>query len=121
MTWAHGLIAETVPSTAGLQTIDTGAQRVEGEIRAVWKMLDAEPAAHTGSRILLSRVQGMARELGKLDVDFDDWQLLYRQLLQLERALRGEPQLLTQSRQAIEGRTSSRNGDPHVHHRAPRS
>jgi len=36
----------------------------------------------------------IAAELGKIAVPYDDWQVLYRETVQLGRALDGEPQLL---------------------------
>src|SRR6185436_8622945 len=38
----------------------------------------------------------IATDLGKIKVDYEEWQVLYRQTLQLARALDGEPQLLQQ-------------------------
>jgi putative superfamily III holin-X len=94
LTWAHGLIAETVVHTDGLQTTDPGAQGLERQIRQVWKVFDEDVVAHAGSVRLLARVGDMTRDLGALDVEFDDWQVVYRQLLQLERAIHGSRQLL---------------------------
>ncbi len=36
----------------------------------------------------------MTHELGALEIDFDDWQVLYRQILQVGRAIGGQRQLL---------------------------
>ena len=36
----------------------------------------------------------ITRELGGLEVDFDDWQILYRQVLQVGRSIHGQPQLM---------------------------
>jgi hypothetical protein len=94
VTWAHGLIAETVVHSQGLQTFAGPAQEVEREIRRLWKVFDSAPDAHAGSRILLKRVDELAVELAQLDAEYDDWQILYRQLMQVERAVRGEKQLL---------------------------
>jgi hypothetical protein len=41
------------------------------------------------------------RELGQLEVEFDDWQVLYRQILQVGRAIHGERQLMDE--EASEG------------------
>ena len=43
---------------------------------------------------LVAAVQDVARGLSNLDVPYDDWQVLYREIAQLERALHGEAQLL---------------------------
>jgi hypothetical protein len=93
-TWAHGLIAEAVVHSQGLQTSEPLAQDLEKQIRRVWRVFDEQPSAHVNSTRLLGRSREISDDLGKLDVGFDDWQILYRQILQLERALRGQTQLL---------------------------
>src|SRR5262249_17477843 len=62
-------------------------------IHRVWNAFDEDREAHTGSAPLLARIGELTRGLGRLTVSFDDWQILYRQLLQLERAVRGQRQL----------------------------
>jgi hypothetical protein len=59
----------------------------------VWKTFASAPAAHRRSSALLARIGEISRALGKIDAEFDEWQVLYRQVLQLDRAVRGEPQL----------------------------
>ena len=95
-TWAHGLLAEAVVHSPGLQTFAAEAQDLERQIRRIWKVFDEEPVAHAHSRRLLGRTRELAEELAKIDVSFEDWQVLYRQILQLERAIDGERQLLDQ-------------------------
>jgi hypothetical protein len=94
VTWAHGLLAEAVVHSRGLQTTDPAAQDLERQIQRIWKVFDEEPQAHVNSPRLLGRARELTSDLGKLNVTFDDWQLLYRQILQLERALAGKTQLL---------------------------
>jgi hypothetical protein len=94
LTWAHGLIAEGVVHTDGLQTTDPEAQALERRLRPLWKAYDRAPAAPTGHPALASELDRIARELRTLQVDWDDWQVLYRQILQLGRAIAGQPQLL---------------------------
>jgi membrane protein len=97
VTWTHGLIAETVVHTRGLQTSDMRAQALESELRRLWEVYDVSPGAHAGSTVLLGRLDEVTRDLGKLAVPFEDWQVLYRQILQVGRALRGERQVLDQA------------------------
>jgi uncharacterized membrane protein YqjE len=101
--WTHGLIAEAFARGPGLQTTDVEAQRIERQTQRVWKVLDGTPESHIGSPILLGRVIEMSRELGKLEIPYDEWQIAYRKIAQLGRALRGEPQLLEQAA-AAEGK-----------------
>jgi hypothetical protein len=94
VTLAHGLIAETATHTRGLQTSNADAQKLEKQLRLVWREYDERRAAHAAPTALLDRVSELTRDLARLDVDFDDWQVLYRQILQVERAARGEHQLM---------------------------
>jgi hypothetical protein len=96
-TWAHGLIVESTVHGRGLQTFAAEAQAIERHVRSLWRHFDADRAAHAGSPVLLERVRELVRELAKLDVDYEEWQVLYRQLLQLDRAVRGQEQLLDEA------------------------
>jgi hypothetical protein len=94
VTWAHGLIAESVVHTEGLQTVDPKAQALEKRIRKVWKTYDKTPPQILGSENLVRTLEQISGELAGLPVDFDDWQVLYRQILQVGRAIHGQRQLL---------------------------
>ena len=94
LTWAHGLIAESVVHTEGFQTVDPKAQGLEKRLRRVWKTYDKSPPQIVGSENLLEALEQIARDLGKLEVGFDDWQVLYRQILQVGRAIHGQRQLM---------------------------
>lgn len=91
---AHGLLSEALTGCDVLQTMDPAAQAVEREIRSVWRVLDENPERHHGSPVLEKRVCDIAREIATLPLDTVDWQILYRQTLQLSRAIAGQPQLL---------------------------
>ena len=97
ITIAHGLIVEALTSCDAFQTTDPSAQEIEREIRRVWHVLDENPAAHVHSPWLSSRLADISRDIAQLSVGYDDWQVLYRQALQLGRALAGEAQLLAQT------------------------
>ncbi|MEO5767512.1 MAG: hypothetical protein ABIS92_04105 [Polyangia bacterium] len=103
LTWAHGLIAENTARGEGFQTSSPSAQNLEKQIKRVWKVYDEEPHAHRDAPRLLSRVDDIGRELASLDVEFDDWQMVYRQLLQLARALHGDRQLLEKQAREHDG------------------
>jgi len=72
VTWAHGLIVETIVHGQGLQTFSAAAQQIEREIRRVWGVFDTAPEAHTGSRLLLKRVATLAGDLTKLDAEYEE-------------------------------------------------
>ena len=91
---AHGLIAEAMTGTSVLQSMDPRAQVVEREIKDVWKVYAARPEDHLGSAILLNRIAEISREIANLPVPYEEWQIVYRQALQLSRALHGQEQLL---------------------------
>jgi hypothetical protein len=94
VSWAHALIAESVVHTDGLQTVDPKAQALEKRIRSVWKTYDTAPARLIDSGDLSRTLEQLAGELAAVEADFDDWQVLYRQILQVGRAIRGQRQLM---------------------------
>jgi hypothetical protein len=105
LTWAHGLIAETATHTAGLQTTTPKAQELERRLRQLWNSYDAGQRAGGGPRDLELKLDQITSDLGQLDVAFDDWQVLYRQILQLGRVIHGERQLLDAQATAAGDRT----------------
>ena len=94
LTWAHGLIAESVVHTDGLQTIEPRALALERRLRPLWRRYDADPAGSGRDQTLLRELGRATRDLKTLQVGWDDWQVLYRQILQLARAVHGELPLL---------------------------
>jgi Putative Actinobacterial Holin-X, holin superfamily III len=95
---AHGLVLEALTACETFQTTDAEAQKLETEIRRVWQVLGENPDAHVASPWLASRVADIAGALAESELAYDDWQIVYRQLLQLDRALHGEPQLLAEKK-----------------------
>jgi hypothetical protein len=92
---AHAITVETVTGEPDMfQAVSAEAQDLERQIQRVWALLRLYPEAHVEARPLLSRVEDIARGLARLPVPFDEWQVVYREILQLERAIRGEPQIL---------------------------
>jgi hypothetical protein len=91
---AHGLIAELVTHTDGLQTAAPKARDLELRLRQLWRSYDETPAVIVGAENHLQSLEQITRELGALKVDLDDWQVLYRQILQVGRAIHGQRQLM---------------------------
>jgi uncharacterized membrane protein YqjE len=91
---AHGLIAEAMTGTSALQSMAPKAQIIEKQIKDVWKVYAARPEDHVGSGLLLDRLTEISREIANLPVPYEEWQIVYRQALQLSRALHGQGQLL---------------------------
>jgi hypothetical protein len=95
--WAHGLLAEALASAPALQTFDPRAQDLERQIRRVWSVYRENTAAHEGSARLVARLDDIAAELGQAPITYEEWQIVYRQTLQLGRALHGDPPLLAKT------------------------
>jgi hypothetical protein len=85
LTFAQGLIGETAVHCRGLETFAPAAQEIESQLRRLWTTFDAAPRTHAGSPIPLARVDALARDLTRLEVDYDEWQVLYRQLRESAR------------------------------------
>ena len=95
--WAHGILVEALTATPGLQTFDPDAQDIEKQIRRVWQVFRQQPDAHRSATALVGRLEEIGEEIRRLPVSYDEWQIVYRQALQLGRALNGERQLLVAS------------------------
>jgi Putative Actinobacterial Holin-X, holin superfamily III len=92
--WAQGVVVEAVTNAPALQTFHPAAQDIERQIRRVWSVYGEYPSAHANSAALLDRLTEIARDVRRLPVAYDEWQVVYRQALQLGRALHGDRQLL---------------------------
>jgi hypothetical protein len=98
--FAHALVVEALAKSDALQTTSPDAQRLERKLRAVW--LAAENAASKSElQALAQRLDTVAEEIAKLHAPYDDWETVYRQALQVSRALEGKPQLLGRARTCI--------------------
>jgi hypothetical protein len=95
--WAHGVVVEALSDAPAYQTFDPGAQDIERQIRSVWRVFRENPMAHAASPWLETRLEEIARDIRALRVGYDEWQIVYRQALQLGRALSGERQLLEEA------------------------
>jgi hypothetical protein len=93
-TWAHGLVVEALTDAPAYQTFDPIAQDIERQIRSVWAVFRQNPGAHVEAPRLRARLDEIAQAIRDLPVSYEEWQIVYRQALQLDRALRGVPQLL---------------------------
>jgi hypothetical protein len=94
VTRAHGLVSEALSHSEALQTMEPDAQAIEKRIHSLWELFDRDPIGSVGAEPLTDAVAVLARNLSESDVSFEDWQVLYRELLQLEREIRGLPPLI---------------------------
>ncbi|HEX4440910.1 MAG TPA: phage holin family protein [Thermoanaerobaculia bacterium] len=110
---AHALICEMATLGPGLQTVDSDAQRIERSLKDVCQVFMRDPASHTGSAVLLERLDEIGQELEHTHLPYDDWQVLYREILQMARAIRGRPQILgTERRDPMEEERKPREAWP---------
>jgi hypothetical protein len=114
---AHGILVEALTPCDAFQTTDPDAQNIEAQIRRVWAALARHREAHTDSPLLQSRLHDIVSDIARLEAPYDDWQTVYREALQLGRALRNEPQLLAQLEEGsdMRGQTTEGCADEHWH------
>ena len=92
---AHALAVEALTGHPDMfQTASPDAQELERQIQRVWAVYRLNPHAHENAGPLLSRFDDIATEIARRPLPFEDWQVVYRQLLQLGRALHGRRQIL---------------------------
>ena len=92
---AHVLVVEALSGRPDMfQTLTAEAQDLERQIQRVWAAYRRAPEAHRNAWALRSRLDAITAEMAQQPLSFDEWQVVYRQVLQLERALAGKPQLL---------------------------
>ena len=92
---AHALAVEALTGHPDMfQTASSQAQEIERQIQRVWSTYRLDPQAHANALPLRSRFEDIAAEIARRPLSFDDWQVVYRQVLQLGRALGGGRQIL---------------------------
>ena len=101
---AHAVIAERATFLPAYQTADPEAQELEKRIQAELRRL-AGARAGSGDGRRTKVLRDIARELILLDCPYDEWELVYRQALQLHLVASGEPQLLASVLEAGLSRT----------------
>lgn len=94
VTRAHGIVSEALSHSEAMQTIDPQAQALERRIHSLWDYFDRDPIGNVGSEQLRAAVMALASDLAQADIGFEDWQILYRELLQLDRDLNGQAPLI---------------------------
>jgi hypothetical protein len=106
--WTRGLLEEALAPGPGLATSDAAAQDLERQIQRVWHVFAQDRDAHLGSKRLRGRLTEIAAELGRADLPYEQWQIVYRKALQLGRALSGEAQLLQKTQAPARGRRAKK-------------
>jgi hypothetical protein len=95
---AHSLVIEAVTGYPDMfQTLSPSAQELERQIQRVWVAYRVNPEAHENAPALLARLDEITLEMTRHPLPFEEWQVIYRQVLQLGRALTGHRQILEQT------------------------
>jgi len=96
----QAVIAERAPRTPGLETTSAEAQKVEEKIRKLWEEYGPEgresratPGGKTSPSVR-TKLHDLFETVAELDVDYDEWETVYRQALQAAVGMRGEAMLL---------------------------
>jgi hypothetical protein len=91
---AQGLIVEGLSALEVWQTSDPRAQAIESRLSRLWPKPESRGLVQLDARRRLANLDHVVTDIEALPVAYDEWQIVYRKALQLERALRGEGQLL---------------------------
>jgi hypothetical protein len=91
---AHAFCTEVYAPRPVIQTFSPGARELEARIQRLWSIYRDQPHAHRESPILRARLAEVSSELTSRTLPWDEYQTIYRLLLQLDRALTGKPPLL---------------------------
>ena len=92
---ARALAVEVYAAREVSETFSPAAQLMEKQIKRVWSVYLEKPDQHRSSPALVGRINEIAAELAGTNLPAEEWQVVYRLLLQLDRALRGGRPLLT--------------------------
>jgi hypothetical protein len=91
---AHALITEVYAPRRVTQTLSPIAREIEARIQRLWSIYLESPHAHQDSRVLRAGLANIAEDLANQTLPWDEYQTVYRLLLQLDRALAGKQPLL---------------------------
>ena len=91
---ARAVCAEVYGPRPIIQTFNAGARELETHVKRVGSIYCEQPRAHRRAPVLQNRVTEISAELSRRNLPWDEWQIIYRLLLQLDRALRGDEPLL---------------------------
>lgn len=85
---AHATLTEMLTFTKAYMTWDKEANKLEDRLRRIWLgIMDARERKGTFDRKSLDELRAIERDLRKLEVTYDEWEVLFREKLQVERCL----------------------------------
>ena len=79
---ARAVLSEQLTATRAYMTWDKEANEVEDRLRAIWRELEAGRLAG-----LADRLDAIERHLRTLTLPYEEWEVLFRQTLMVQRAL----------------------------------
>lgn len=85
VTRARALITENLTFTKAYQTWSKDANQIEDRLVAIWQTVKAEGDARPGPS--LEELRSIERDLKTLELSFDEWEVLYREKMIVERGL----------------------------------
>lgn len=87
VTRARTAVAVQLTRSPAYLTTTAEAEQVEDRIRAIGEATYEPTGSHPSSAELRARLDALDRTLSSLDIEFDEWETLYRERLQVERDL----------------------------------
>ena len=83
---ARALLAEQLAFSAAYLTSDARANELEDRLRSIWRDVKDHPEASVDAAVI-ARLEGVERDLRTLDVSYEEWEVLMREKLLIERTL----------------------------------
>lgn len=84
----HATLTERLAFTKAYLTWDKEANKLEDRLRKIWLgIMDARERKGTFDRRSFVELNAVEVELGKLQISYDEWEVLFREKLQVERTL----------------------------------
>ena len=79
---ARAVLAERLVFTPAHLTWDKEANEIEDRLVAIWKARDAQPA-----RVPRRALDDVRRAVAEMEIPYEEWEVLFREMLLVERAL----------------------------------
>jgi hypothetical protein len=105
---ARALCAEVYGPLPIIQCYDAAARDMEMHAKRVWAIYREQPRAHRRAAVLETRLSEISAELARRNLPWDEWQIVYRLLLQVDRALHGDEPLLRHAQKTEEDMADER-------------
>ncbi len=105
---SRALLAEVYGPRPIIQCFDACARDMEMHAKRVWAIYRDQPRAHRRAAVLEDRLAEISAELARQNLPWDEWQIVYRLLLQVDRALHGDEPLLRHAQKTEENMADER-------------